>query len=99
MSLYLSKLILPPDDKQDLVLFIRYDGTVFDPWGNRIDTKAIEVPPHGDLFDRDLLEVVSYHNREGTEDDTFDAGVRWLLEHIDGLLPVIPADPAEEEPT
>lgn len=52
----------------------------------------VEVPPHGDLFDRDLLEVVSYHNREGTEDDTFDAGVRWLLEYIDGLLPVIPAD-------
>ena len=54
----------------------------------------IELQPHGDLIDRNHLEVVSYHNTEGLE-DTFDNGVKWMLEYIDMLTPVIPED--EEE--
>lgn len=51
----------------------------------------IELPPHGDLIDRNHLEVVSYHNTEGME-DTFDNGVKWMLEYIDKLTPVISAE-------
>ena len=95
MSIYIKGLNLPEQGFKTLLVW--YNGDVTDGQAQDIG-KAIEVPPHGDLFDRDLLEVVSYHNREGTE-DTFDSGVRWLLEYIDGLLAVIRADPAEEEPT
>lgn len=52
----------------------------------------IELPPHGDLVDRDHLSVVCYTGTEGLE-DTFDNGVAWTLEYIDKLTPVIPADP------
>lgn len=51
----------------------------------------IELPPHGDLIDRDHLSVVCYTGTEGLE-DTFDNGVAWTLEYIDKLTPVIPAE-------
>ena len=44
MSLYIPNLVLPPDDRQALVLCIRHDGTILDRWGNQINTKAIETP-------------------------------------------------------
>lgn len=94
MGIYIPDVKLPPDKKYkwDLVLHISYDGTVRSPWGNLItDGKAIELPMHGDLIDRNVLEVVSYHNTEGLE-DTFDNGVKWMLEYIDKLTPVISAD-------
>ena len=62
----------------------------YDSNGNSLGaSKWKELPPHGDLIDRNHLEVVSYHNSEGME-DTFDNGVKWMLEYIDKLTPVIP---------
>ena len=55
MSILITNCILPPDDKMELILCIQHDGTVLDPWGNQIDTKAIELPPHGRLIDADAL--------------------------------------------
>lgn len=55
MSILIPNCILPPDDRMDLVLCIQHDGTVLDPWGNQIDTKAVELPPHGRLIDADAL--------------------------------------------
>ena len=70
------------------------DGNVRFYGGSTVIGKTIELQPHGDLIDRNHLEVVSYHNSEGME-DTFDNGVKWMLEYIDKLTPVIPED--EEE--
>lgn len=56
------------------------------------ENKAVELPNHGDLIDRDHLSAVGYTGTEGL-DDTFDNGVAWTLEYIDKLTPVIPADP------
>ena len=59
------------------------------------DCPVIELPPHGDLVDRDHLSVVCYTGAEGLE-DTFDNGVAWTLEYIDKLTPVIPAEGGAE---
>ena len=55
MSIVIPGCILPPDDRMDLVLCIQHDGTVLDPWGNQINTKAIELPPHAEIIDYDSL--------------------------------------------
>lgn len=93
MGIYISDLEMPKDGLvRNISIFddgnIRYYG------GSTVIGKAIELPTHGDLIDRNELEVVSYHNSEGME-DTFDNGVKWMQEYIDKLTPVIPED--EEE--
>lgn len=55
MGIYIPDVKLPPDDDWILVLCIQHDGTVLDPYGNQLDGKAIELPPHGRLIDADAL--------------------------------------------
>lgn len=79
-------------DNDDCVLQSAESNESFENWEQmKAGCPLIELPPHGDLFDRNHLEVVSYHNTEGME-DTFDNGVKWMLEYIDKLTPVIPAE-------
>lgn len=90
MGIYIKGMKMP--EYGVLVLKIDPEGNVCTTARNDFKKyKAIELPPHGDLINRDHLEVVSYHNSEGME-DTFDNGVKWMLEYIDKLTPVIPAD-------
>ena len=89
MSILIPGVSLPPDDKMDLVLCIRHDGTVFNPWETVLG-KAIELPPHGRLGDLDALMLrVECHgtNKFGMLDED-------IREFI-GCAPTI--IPAEEE--
>lgn len=107
MSLYIPNLILPPDDRQDFVLCIQHDGTVLDPWGNLLNTKAIEVQPHGVLKDADALlaEIIPDRPEDTEQAVTIRVLKKILRNHIANAPTVIPAsggeeaDPAEEEPT
>ena len=46
-----------------------------------------------DLIDREKLTIICYTGTEG-RDDTFDEGVRWMLEQID-KAPTVDAIPVE----
>ena len=109
MSIYISGMILPPDDRQDLVICIQHDGTVLDPWGNLIG-KAIEVPPHGRLGDLDeiweLLKAEKYPetqiDNETDHDDRYwmigkNAGINAFTRVCKQLQTIIPADRKKEE--
>ncbi len=61
------------------------------------DCPLVPVPPHGDLIDRDALACMSWKADE--VEDSFDAGVLFVLDHADELPTIIPADPAEEGET
>lgn len=108
MSIYIPNMILPPDDRQDLVICIQHDGAVLDPWGNRIG-KAIEVPPHGRLGDLDeiweLLEQEKYPEtqivNEPDNDDKFwmigkNAGINAFRRVCQKLQTIIPASGGNE---
>ena len=82
MGLYIPDVKLPPDDKMDLVLCIRHDGTVFNPWGTELG-KAIELPPHGDLIDREKIPFVEFEY--ACDDYVFRYD-------INEMTPVIPAE-------
>lgn len=57
-------------------------------WENRPNwCPLIELPPHGDLIDRDKYEVFSYTGTEGRP-DTFDDGIMFMLDRL-GDAPVI----------
>lgn len=102
MSILFPGLSLPKEGENRLALFVGSDGVVdvyrsvgeATPWLEHYvcECDAIELPPHGDLIDRDHLSVVCYTGTEGLE-DTFDNGMACCLEYIDTLTPVIPADP------
>lgn len=59
------------------------------------DCPLIEVPPHGDLIDRNELGVMSW--KEDEVEDSFDAGVMFVLDHADGLPAIIEEDWGEDE--
>jgi len=61
------------------------------------DCPLVPVPPHGDLIDRDECEVLSWKADE--VEDSFDAGVLFVLERIDEMPTIIPAKPEEEGET
>lgn len=86
------------------------EGTVFvidsagQVWSNEWPTRgyirldgvtAIPVPPHGRLIDADAIEVISYREIPQGCEDTFDSGVMCLLEQIDLLPTIIPAEEGE----
>ena len=55
----------------------------------------ISVPEHGELVDRREMDVLSWH--EGEYGTDFDSGVMFVLDKLDELSTIIPADPVEEE--
>ena len=60
----------------------------------RYDCPLVPVPPHGDLIDRNELEHISWKADE--VEDSFDAGILFVLERIDEMPTIIPAEPEEE---
>ena len=65
-------------------------------WGSAnmraVDCPLIEVSmPHGKLIDAAQFECITYTGTEGME-DTFDAGVQWMLEKLDEAPTIIPAE-------
>lgn len=79
--------------KRGIVVNIYADGRVtnhFDEFGKMIG-KAVPVPAHGDLMDRNALDVICYCDIPQGCEDAFDSGVMWLAERIDELPTIIPA--------
>ena len=91
MSILINGCILPPDDRMDLVLCIQHDGTVLDPWGNQINTKAIELPPHGRLIDADAL-LAQYKGSLWTARTDYAEGLRDVANDIKNAPTIIPAE-------
>ena len=91
MSILIRGVSLPPDDKMDLVLCIRHDGTVLNPWGTALG-KAIELPPHGRLGDLDALGKVM---GEGIAPSVKDGGFKHpfdIIRAVANAPTIIPAD-------
>lgn len=82
MSIYISNLIMPPDDKKDLIIRIKHDGTVLDPWWNLYNTKAIEVPPHGRLIDADAMAAKDNEDYKAAMDTAFSDSSKALFDEI-----------------
>lgn len=61
------------------------------------DCPLVEVPPHGDLIDREALGVMSWCQNE--VEDSFTAGVLFVLDHADELPAIIEEDWGEEDGT
>ena len=57
MSILIKGMKMPKDGKVVLI----------DPWGNLIETQAVELPPHGRLIDADAIPFVE--SEEGCLDD------------------------------
>lgn len=100
MSVHIPDVKLPPDDKMDLVLCIRHDGTVFNPWGMELG-KAIELPPHGRLIEADkLMANIRAHDYlltamcNSRENGMFTCGIQQAVDEADTI---IPADQAKED--
>lgn len=68
-------------------------GTYVSDTSREDDCPLVPVPDHGDLIDRDLTRVLSW---SGHDDESFDSGVCFAFEWLDGLPVVIPADPEEK---
>ena len=98
MSILIQGVRMPPDDRMDLVLHIRHDGTVL----NTTLGKAIELPPHGRLIDADaimdgwmnLREATKYGNK--TKEELEHSYSTMMMYEIAGAIEdaptIIPAD-------
>lgn len=95
MSILIKGMEMPKDE--NVFILIATDGSV---WRmNRLDKpdkdeligKASELPPHGDLIDRDKYEVFSYTGTEGRP-DTFDDGVMFMLDRLSDAPTIIEAE-------
>ena len=100
-GIYIPGMEMPKEDGA-LCIIIHHDGKVchfFDLQGERIAT-AVPVPEHGDLIDKSGVEVLSW--TDGEYGSTFEDGVLFVLDKLDELPVIIPAEgedyevPAEE---
>ena len=79
MSILIPGMSLPKDGKQTFI--VSSNGVVFSGSGF---FEAIELPPHGDLIDREKIPFVESEN--GCQDDYA------FLYDINEMTPVIPAE-------
>ena len=102
MGIYIPDVKLPPDDDWILVLCIQHDGTVLDPYGNQLDGKAIELPPHGRLGDLDALAAKDNADYEDAMASIADVSTRSKVCKVHYAVQEMIAEaetiiPAEEE--
>ena len=91
MSILIKGMDMPTVD-EEIIIRISPNGTVMTEYALPITgVKAVPVPPHGDLIERDALDVIGYCGIPQGYEDTFDSGVIWLAERIDELPTIIPA--------
>lgn len=93
MGVYVSEINMPEGEGSKLVLQIFQNGEVYDGHGIRLGianwAKAVSIPPHGDLIDRDAIP----YNKIMLEDDDFYYGV--TKPYIDRMPTVIEAEGKE----
>lgn len=100
MSIYIRGLDIPQKDFIDVRIWPNGKAemgrikTATDSTGGPAYYRTYDVqrvPPHMGLIDRANFEVIGYTGTEGRE-DTFDDGVLWLLDLIEGMPDVVPED-------
>lgn len=94
MGVYVSGINMPEGEGSKLVLQIFPNGEVYDGHGIRLGianwAKAVSIPPHGDLIDRDAIP----YNKIMLENDDFYYGV--TKPYIDRMPIIIPAEREKE---
>ena len=86
IGIYLPNMEMPKEGYR--LLLLHSDGTVQSTVG---ETKAVPVPPHGDLIDREpFVQFIKTH---------WDSYDQWFVEQLEARPTIIPADPAEEGET
>lgn len=59
MSIVIEGVKMPPKGEgNEVIVRIQPDGTVLDAQGIHLYAKAKELPPHGDLIDREALKEI-----------------------------------------
>ena len=91
MMSVLIKGMKMPVERQSFTITIQYNGLVFDSKTGIPIGEACELPPHGDLIDRNEYEIFGYTKTEGRP-DTFDDGVMFMLDRIGNASVVIEAE-------
>lgn len=90
-GIYIKGMKMPKEDRAFCII-IHHDGKVchfFDLQCKQIAT-AVSVPDHGDLIDKSGVEVLSWTDGEHGTD--FEDGVLFVLDKLDELPVIIPAE-------
>lgn len=92
MSIIIHGINLPrAEDDWTLELYIDSNGEVEAHTVRGIrQTKAIELPPHGDLIDRSKIMFTDFEIVMC--DGDFKQGLKMLAEKIENAIPIIPAE-------
>ena len=93
MSVLIKGVELPKQDDEYVIFTVYGDGgVVYGPLNRphvRYKNRAVPVPPHGDLIDREpFVQFIKTH---------WDSYDQWFVEQLESRPTIIPADPAEEE--
>ena len=93
MSVLIRGMEMPTNGSK--MLLITMGGAVWEGGIKYLDgVTAMPVPEHGDLVERDALGSLSWNSED---EGDFEDGVLFVLDKLDELPVVIPADPAKEE--
>lgn len=105
MSLLIKGMEMPKEGEYPAMLYVFSDGSGYIDFGTLPSEEdrfeIVPVPPHGRLGDLDAaveLAMQYCHDDDGTCSKA-GADLRELLDEIESLPTVIPADPAEEGET
>ena len=106
MGIYIN-MEMPTEEELGKCIIVRHDGEVliveFD---NLIDggyvacyptkpTRAVPVPPHGDLIERKAIFLTDFEI--AMCDGDYKEGMKMLLEKVESAPSIIPAEPQKEE--
>jgi hypothetical protein len=88
-----------PADGNETIIRIQPNGIILDQYGHHLLQKAVPVPPHGDLIDRDALKEqleyvagLEWNQRVGAS-----PGIECAIDMLDDAQTIIPTDDPKEE--
>jgi len=87
MGIYID-MEMPKEFGRCMVIFP--DGRVTTEFGSQVIARAISVPPHGDLIDRDKVGLTGFEIVLCNGD--YKEGMKMLLEKIESTPTIIPAE-------
>lgn len=89
MSILIKGQSLPKDGEHYLIQ-INSDGTIYDAVGRRLVGVAVELPPHGDLIEKNAASLTDFEI--AVCDGNFREGMIMLLDKIDNAPIIIEAE-------
>ena len=86
MGVYIKGMEMPTE-RESFNLTIKYNGVVLDTETGTQVAEAHELPPHGDLIDRDpFIEFIKTH---------WDGYDQWFVGQLEARPTIIPAEEGE----